>query len=948
LKPLVALTEKNPLAAQVAAFLLRGRDGSPIDLGDTLVLIPTAGAGRAIRRELSKKGVLSPQFLLPMDALVPKNLPVASRLEREAAWAMLLDPADRQRFGSLVPQIVPLDSPDDRFGVAERLCGVCDQLAEAGLHPASPQLASELSEDKLRWADFGKLYAEYLAVLSKHGLRDPNDVRIEQAKNPSVPAELKRVMVACIPDLAPVVQICLQWLENKGIDVEILAWSPSEQAPHLDAMGRPDSKWWKKNPPRVEQDAILAANDPPTEAGLLLDYVAGDASADFEIFAAATESAVALAQEIAWRDADAYLPEGRALAQTESAEILLGWDEFSRSHRLRDLRVLMQKPHFLSFFVAAVGKPEHFTPQSASQACDWLISQRLCSTVEAAQSWLKNAEKPENGSALREHIAQDQFTQAAYKLLARRMNGQAMLAAVNEHRGTVQAGSFAAKELAAVAEVSVQIRNSGLLSQLPEELQRAASRADIMRKRIFPRASAGSIEVQGWLEAPWSSAQRLVVAGCRDGALPSGTYVDAFLPDKAKKELGLVTQDGRLARDSYLLSCILASRPAGEVRLGYSRLRSQGEPNRPSRLLFGCTDQELPERSTLLLKPAPRSERLDKNEVTPKLILPRPKNYQWPPKSIRVTAFKSYLECPLRFYLGTILKLRKVDPDAREIPATDFGTVMHKVLEKFALEKSLAHLSDADEIARKLSGLLDAVVPSYYGEKPSPVVRVQIENMRARLVAAASTEAIIRGEGWSTLAAEHKVIADNNYTLGGLPITANIDRVDYHPDYGLRILDYKTYSQPKTPAKSHLGPHRSRPHLPEADLEILVGKKGTLKQRSWIDLQLPLYAWLAGRIWEKKAEKGIEVGYFLLPPDGESGEKALQHLDLTKEMQESAEQCAKRICELVAAGEFWPPSPSSEVEFDDFKDWFMQEDPQKLIDDESAQMLNGNLNSSHA
>jgi len=100
---LVALTEKAPLAAQVAAFLLRGRKGRPIDLGDMLVLIPTAGAGRAIRRELAKKGVLSPQFRLPMDGLLPRNLPVASRLEREAAWAILLDPDDRQRFASLVP-----------------------------------------------------------------------------------------------------------------------------------------------------------------------------------------------------------------------------------------------------------------------------------------------------------------------------------------------------------------------------------------------------------------------------------------------------------------------------------------------------------------------------------------------------------------------------------------------------------------------------------------------------------------------------------------------------------------------------------------------------------------------------------------------------------------------------------------------------------------------------
>lgn len=947
MKPLVPLADETPLAAQVAAVLLRGRAGVPIDLSDTLVLIPTAGAGRAIRRELSKKGVLSPQFHLPMDALVPRSFPVASRLEREAAWATLLDPDDRRRFASLVPLIVPLDLPDDRFGVAERLCGVCDQLAEAGLDPASPQLASELSDDQRRWADFGKLYAEYLAVLSKHGLRDPNDVRIEQAANPSVPADLKRAIVACIPDLAPVVELYLQSLEKKGIVVEVLAWSPAEQAKHLDAMGRPDTEWWKKNPPRVGRDAIIAANDPPTEAGLLLDYVAGDENAGFAIFAAAPESAVALAQEITWRNADAYLPEGRALAQTESAEILLGWDQFARSHRLRDLRVLLQKPNFLAFFVAAAGKPEHFTPQSALEACDRLIGQRLCSTVEAAQSWLKKADKPEGDRALQEHIGQSQLTQTADKLLARKMNGQAMLAAVTEHRGAVEAGSFAAKELAAVAEVSDQLGNSNLLSQLPEELQQAASRADLMRKRIFPRASSGAVEVQGWLEAPWSSAQKVVVAGCREGALPSGTCDDAFLPDKAKKDLGLVTQDSRLARDAYLLSCILASRPAGEVRLGFSRLRAQGEPNRPSRLLFGCRDDELPKRSELLLKPAPRSERLDKNEVAPKLRIPEPKRSQWPPKSIRVTAFKSYLECPLRFYLGTILGLRKVDPDAREIPATDFGTVMHKVLENFALDKSLAPLRDADQIARKLSDLLDAVAPSFYGEKPSPVVRVQIENMRARLVAAAATEAGIREEGWSTLHAEYKVVASDKRVLGDLAITGTMDRIDVHPEKGLRILDYKTYSQPKNPSKTHLGPQRGRNHLPEADLETFT-TKGAPQPRSWIDLQLPLYAWLARRIWPEHAKRGVEVGYFLLPPDGESAGDVLPMFELTHEMQESAEQCAARITHLVKGGHFWPPSPSSEVEFDDFEDWFMQEDPQNLIDEESARLLDGKLNSRDA
>ncbi len=947
MKPVIPLEKSEPLAAQVAAHLLAGRTGRPVDLGDTMVLIPTAGAGRAIRRELSRKGVLSPQFRLPMDTLVPCGLAVASRLEREAAGVQLLDPARRNDFASLIPGAVPLETADDRFGVAARLCNVCDQLAEAGLDPASPKLPALFNEDKKRWTEFGELYAEYLKVLSKHGLRDPNDVRLEQAKSPAVSRELKRVVVACIPDLAPVVETYLQALEKKGIVIDVLTWSPANQAKHLDAMGRPGKEWCGSGLFRVEKDAVMPANDPPTEAGFLLDFVAQQSDAVFEVFAAAPESAVALAQEIAWRDAESYLPEGRGLAQTESAEILLGWDEFAASRRLRDLRVLLQKPAFLAFLVAEAGKAEKFTAKNALEACDHLIGQRLCETVSSARSWLKHAEVPDRPNSKKAHYEQQDLVHAAEKLLARKLDGRGMLTAVNEHRGTVEAGSFMAKELAAIAEVTGQFDNSALLRELPEDMRRAATRVDILRKRIFPRALAEAIEVQGWLEAPWSNATTLVIAGCREGALPSGTYDDPFLPDKAKESLGLVTQDRRLARDAYLLSCLLSSRPPAQIRLGFSRFRNQGEPNRPSRLLFSCDNSELPERSQSLLKPAPRSERKDKNDASFKLRISEPTAEQFPPKSIRVTAFKSYLECPLRFYLGTILGLRKVDPDAREIPATDFGTVMHKVLEDFAKNDSLAGLRDPEEISRKFSEILDQVVPGYYGENPSPVVRVQIESMRARLKAAAGTEALIRTEGWKTLETEYKVLAKDNHVLGGLPITGTIDRIDFHPEKGLRILDYKTYSQPKNPSKTHIGPAREKDHLPEADFETFT-KKGNPQERSWTDLQLPLYAWLARKIWPEHAKKGVEVGYFLLPPDGDLGEKALEFFELTGEMQTSAEQCAERIAQLVKEGHFWPPAPSSEVQYDDYKDWFMEADPQTLIAEESVRWLNGNLKAKHA
>ena len=440
MKPLVAFTERSPLAAQVAAFLLHGQKGNPIDLGDTLVLIPTAGAGRAIRRELSKEGVLSPQFSLPMDALVPRNLPVASLMEREAAWATLLNPDDRQRFQSLVPLIVALDSPDDRFGVAERLCGVCDQLAEAGLAPASPKVAEASKGDYQRWEHFGNLYAEYIAVLSKHGLRDPNDVRIEQAKNPSVPLDLKRVIVGCIPDLAPIVETYLQSLENKGIDVEVLAWSPADQVNQLDAMGRPDLEWWRSHMPEITDEMIVVENDPASEAGVLLDHAAESTSDGYALFSAAPETTVALGAEIARRKEEAYLPEGRALAQTEFAGMLIGYEELLQSQSLKTLRSLLQRPAFLAWFVAQAAD-KNFTADGALDACDRLIAEKLCRTVEAARSWLDHANEPNAKSRYRAKF--DELTRlivTTEKIMQRKQPTVDFLAAVAGHAGRITAG----------------------------------------------------------------------------------------------------------------------------------------------------------------------------------------------------------------------------------------------------------------------------------------------------------------------------------------------------------------------------------------------------------------------------------------------------------------------------------------------------------------------------
>jgi ATP-dependent helicase/nuclease subunit B len=377
-----------------------------------------------------------------------------------------------------------------------------------------------------------------------------------------------------------------------------------------------------------------------------------------------------------------------------------------------------------------------------------------------------------------------------------------------------------------------------------------------------------------------------------------------------------------------LLSCLIHS--GSRVLLGTSRFRSQGEPNRPSRLLFACDDEELPRRSRRLLRPSLPAKRKEK-KVSWTLELPvREKTVE----AIRATGFKNYLQCPLRFYLQNVCGIRDFDPEAREISPRDFGTVMHKVLEEYGGNEATKDLEDPAEIARVFDRKLDEVARRFYGELFSPVVLVQLESMRARLRSFAPLQAQARADGWEFIATEKAVGKHDKKPakIGPLTLTGTMDRVEVnHREGRVRVLDYKTFGSATTPAKTHLATKRDRPDVPTAACTY------DGKSAFWKDLQLPLYRYLVPHIWEEHKDKEIEVGYVLLPADPD--DTGIEMLPMGQGEFGSAVQCAEEIASLVSKGVFWPPS--EKVDFDNFADWFRYCNPEEIVSEQTRKRLGG-------
>ena len=919
----VFLNSPQPLAAQVAGHLLE-RSGN--DLRRVEVWVPTAGAGRRIRRALAEKGVLSPSFTQPMRAMLPNAQDLAQRFEREAAWALVLKTADPELLEPLFSGAT-LDSHDARLKSAGVLCDLADLLAESGCNPCEPRLPEVCAEDAHRWEALTELHRTYLAVLKRHGLRDPNEARFAEIAAPSRASDLDRLVIACIPDLPLAARRFAESLQKSGVRVEVLVWLPGEPFGGFDAWGHPDPDEWAACQLEVQDSQIHGARSPDEEAAAAMDFaLAAKTPGDYALILADPAIGAAFRSEVENRGGRAFLPDGARLDLSEAGMIALEWERFRSGGELRVLRRLLELPRFNR--VLRLGL--ELKTDDTLAACDYLIGEAVLSDFDQAIAFAKVPFNPEADR------------------LKRRAQSQALIGRVGDLRHWTLAdllaeawksGGEGLETARKVEALHGAIAASPLYANDPAGLESAFTRA-LKSEPLFESSGPGDVELSGWLEAPWLEAERLALCGCVEGVLPSAVNGHAFLPDSKRRALGLADNASRFARDAYLFQCLLHARSTEGFLCAFSRFARDGSPLLPSRLFLRCPEEALPARVRKVFGEVASS----KNRAT------RVNSWLWNlPESLRLkvvkmspTDFSEYLACPFRFYLKKVLWLDAFVPDAREMDAKRFGLLVHEALEHFGRQSP--EESDPAVIESLVLGHLDAAALSLFGPNPSPAVRIQIEGARARLRAFARVQAEQFALGWRIVATEKKLESDgdNPLTLGPLKISGKIDRIETNILTGSwRILDYKTYASPKTPAKQHFGPRLQKEWLDEAMLEI-PGAKNPRKKR-WADLQLPLYHRILHHLYAPQIGSApVSTGYFLLCADP-AATAVLEFEELTGDILASAMSCAETIAHRVHAGVFWPPQPPKGSWRDPFEPFFLNGKPESCLSPSTIQFLEGTL-----
>ncbi len=932
----------RPVTERTAEFLLGSAppERTP-DLTDTLVIVPTRQANRRFRESLAlhasagNTGLLAPRVMTPHVFLQNDSSPdiKAGQLQILTAWISVFQKCDIRKFSALFPEARPTRDFDWAAGVSELLIRLRQTLAEGGYQINDVIRLQGINLDEPdRWNELAQLETLYLAELRKSGVSDPDERMIGYARDPSLPEDIQRIVIAAVPDPAPLFIEAMEKI-SKTREIDILIHAPADISELFDQWGQPVPDLWtdiSMDIPELERNLIVAGT-PADQSRSTLSLMAGETGrfgpADVAIGVPDRRLIPLITDNMAESGIPAHDPAGRLLNKHPLFQLLSHWHDVVRSGDYESIRRFIRHPDILKHLETAHGvKPDALLDELDRFHNDHLPSTmvqlaELCGTARerelsltrtyrhlpAAMSFVMERLKQHERSATEDSLRD--FLQVVYQgrfLDTRRSEDEEFIAAARELDSVLSGLSDAGLEthLDSSQVFNLCLRHAG-------------------RLKYYPERKNGAIDLEGWLELQWNDAPFMMITGMNDGIVPDGRLSDIFLPDSLRHKLRIRTDTDRLARDAYLMRAIIESRrQSGRVCFIVGRTNREGDPARPSRLLFLCEDSEILRRAKHLFSetgepgeniPASISFKLDARP--PPGIDPANLNIH----RLRVTQFRDYLNCPFRFYLGHILGMEPMESLKKEMDALDFGSGIHHAL-RMATESG--SMNNADDPG-KLGGLLGAELNRWsrerFGHRPPLQILMQMEAARRRLMAAAHEQVKLLQEGWRIINSEQ----DYEMTWSGFTIRGRIDRIDRNEKTGaLRVIDYKTSDRKTPPIEDHLG----SPGVNTPDYTLMDNGQ---RIRRWSNLQLPLYIILLQS--NGLDADSIDTGYFSLPKAvTESGLYLWSGFD--EAVITSARKCAEGVMDHIRRRVFWPPA--DKVDYDDFEHIFYG-NPGDFIDEKS-------------
>jgi hypothetical protein len=911
----IFLDWSQPALPAAAEHLAARAHGDAIDLARVIVVVPGARAGRRLveilvdRADAAGLRLTPPRITTASDVpelLYTPQRPFADELTQKLAWAEALRSLPPAERAALLPH-PPAASDSLRWlELGELLARLHRELAADGLSfedvlRRGPKVAGFAEHS--RWQALCAVQRAYHQRLDALELWDIQTARLVAIRQREIATDKELILVGAV-DLNATLR---QMLDQIADCVTALVHAPPSLADRFDEHGCLAVKQWLAAEIPLRDEQIERADGPAEQADAVARWLAslGGRFRGDEVVIGVPDPTLAphLLRQLAQCGVRGRWLQGQRLADSAPFRLLTSLAEFAERQQFADLARLVRHPDV-----------EHWLREQAGQEGeDWLTAldeyhQSVLPLRLDVRRLAHEQEDERNNTArvvwrLWGHLQRllDSLGGGRSLPLPQWAQPLRQVLATIYGRRTIDredaGGRYLEKSLRTIVEAIEA------LGRVPAALAPEATIGQAVHLALAPVAGEAlpllpdpeAIELLGWLELALDDAPALVVTSVNDGIIPKSQSADLFLPNELRRHLELDDNDRRYARDAYALSVLAASRQ--KLHLVVAHRDTQGNPLVPSRLLFAAEADVASRRAVRLFGPPPAGvgrrvllAGLPRAPRQSALAPPRPMPLREPLEQISVTAFRTYLACPYRFYLRHVLCLRPLADDGQELDSGQFGELVHDVLEQFGRDDGMRTCDDAHSIYRFLDERLQKVACARYGtECCRPPVRMQVEQIRRRLKAFADLQAQRVADGWQIVHSEdvrQRLRVDFHVDGRPIALSGRIDRIDWHEATGtLLVLDYKTGDKGDSPQRVH----RKR--------------DGT-----WIDLQLPLYRHLLAALpLGAKAQSAsvVQLGYVTLPRDVAA--TSVLVADWSESDLAEADEAARDVIRKVREEVFWPP-----------------------------------------
>lgn len=882
----------------------RYEQNSLLDLSHLTIVLPSGNGVRLLQQQIVLAAAQQQLALLPPDIttigglperLYPHKTPATAPFQ-QLAWRKVLIEANQQgNLDHFLNNPPPPSNVSAWQQLANLVASIHHEISGEGLRCSA--LAEycqqqEFSYESIRWQQIEQLQQSYLQLLDQYQVWDLQTARLYALEHEELNvADDRTYIVAGCSDMSMVMR---RFLTAIGTDTQFVVFAPEDKSTYFDEVGALIASKWDAGLPAITIDQIKLASDPVHQSELALDtiarYAPDVASNDIMLIVPDVAEQPGLARHLRRTGLQSNVPTGPRLTETSIGVLLQLIREYLPDRSYAGLSSLLRHPDISEQILDGLDVTQVIAELTAYHEeklprDDTGIEFRskrypeLAAAFTKIWTWLEPLD--------RQHPAAASIHQNLLTLLHTVYGGKTY------HRDT---------HLAEINTLTKITRSSDELASAYDQLGTRCSVEDylahlsslLISETVPVPHSNDAIDLSGWLDAPWSQQGNVILTSVNEGIIPTVSNTDLFISDETRMALGLLNNQRRLARDAYALTLLQNSR---DLTLISKKQNLQGDPQVLSRLLLhGPVKQQ----AELIHRFSGEHKTIAEHQAS----APQPSSGFTPislpiaahqPESISVTSLKSYLECPVRYYLRFVLQLTPVNDYSHELTPLAFGNMVHHVLSQFGKSE----VRDSIDEAEISIFLRDKAVRYYrdtYGKSSYATVRLQLEQILHRLDAFAAWQAKWRGQGWQIVEAEYNadtpVVIDPSHP--NCKIHGRVDRIDHNPATSTyTIFDYKTSELASTPEKAHQS-----------------NRGGT-----WKDLQLPMYRHLCKAITKDSA---VQLGYINLCSDLSELGSRIARWD--EEALQEADSVAIEVITSIREGVVNQPGTDIRIEYDTYAD----------------------------